>query len=144
MNESRAPLHLWIVGILALLWNSFGCYDYLMTQTQNEQYLAMFTPEQRTYFSSFPAWTVAAWAIGVWGALAGSILLLIRKRLAVTAFGLSLLGLAISTFWQFFISATPMRKVMGQTETIITVFVWVVAIALLLYARAQSARGVLR
>ena len=29
--SARAPAHLWIVGILALLWNCFGCYDYLMT-----------------------------------------------------------------------------------------------------------------
>ena len=32
------PRHLWIVGALALLWNSFGCFDYLMTQTANEAY----------------------------------------------------------------------------------------------------------
>ena len=35
VQAARAPVHLWIVGILATLWNAFGCYDYIMTQTGN-------------------------------------------------------------------------------------------------------------
>jgi len=31
----KTPIHLWVVGILAILWNSIGAVDYLMTQTQN-------------------------------------------------------------------------------------------------------------
>jgi hypothetical protein len=34
--ERRVPIHLWIVGILALLWNAYGCYDYVMTTTGDE------------------------------------------------------------------------------------------------------------
>ena len=56
----------------------FGAFDYTMTQTKNAEYLAAFTPEQRTYFESFPTWMEAAWALGIWGALAGSALLLLR------------------------------------------------------------------
>jgi hypothetical protein len=40
------------------------------------------------------------WALGVWGALAGSMLLLLRSRRAVTAFAASLVGLAVSTGYQ--------------------------------------------
>ena len=52
MNEvpkaagTRAPWHLWVVGIISLLWNAMGAFDYLMSQTRNEQYMAAFTPEQ--------------------------------------------------------------------------------------------------
>ena len=67
--EGRTPVHLWIVGVLATFWNAFGCFDYLMTQTRNEQYLANFTDPQRVYFESFPVWMEAAWACGVWGGL---------------------------------------------------------------------------
>ena len=93
--ESRTPVHLWIVGALATIWNAFGGFDYLMTQTRNEQYLANFTDPQRVYFDSFPMWMEAAWAFGVWGGLLGSLLLLARSRFAVTAFGVSLAGLAV-------------------------------------------------
>ena len=36
----RTPWHLWVVGILALLWNSFGCVDYFMTQTRKDEWFA--------------------------------------------------------------------------------------------------------
>ena len=35
-----APLLLWIVGIVSLLWNSYGCYDYTMTKLDPAHYLA--------------------------------------------------------------------------------------------------------
>ena len=67
--RAKTPLHLWIVGMLAIVWNAFGAFDYLMTQTRNEAYLANFTDPQRIYFESFPIWMEATWAFGVWGGL---------------------------------------------------------------------------
>ena len=34
-----APWHLWVVGIVSLLWNAFGAYDFIMTNTQGEAYM---------------------------------------------------------------------------------------------------------
>ena len=42
--QARTPVHLWIVGILSLLWNCFGAYDYLMTRTHNMEYLKTAMP----------------------------------------------------------------------------------------------------
>ena len=42
--STRTPAHLWIVGILSLLWNGFGCYDYLMTRMRNTDYLKSVMP----------------------------------------------------------------------------------------------------
>ena len=89
-QTAKAPLHLWIVGVLAVLWNAIGAFDYSATQLRLEAYMSAFTPEQLEYFYGFPAWTVAAWAIAVWGALLGSIALLLRKAWAVWAFGISI------------------------------------------------------
>ena len=60
VTHARRPWHLWLVGILGLLWNLVGAYDYLMTQTQNVSYMSQFTPEQLEYFYGFPTWVVAA------------------------------------------------------------------------------------
>src|SRR3546814_14306055 len=70
--------------------------DYMMTKLGNADYLSAFTPEQIAYFQGFPLWANIGWAFGVWGSVLGSILLLARSRHAVTAFAVSLLGLAIS------------------------------------------------
>lgn len=140
---TKTPLHLWIVGGLSLLWNSFGCFDYIMTQTRNEAYMAQFTEAQRAYFDSFPMLMETAWAFGVWGALAGSVLLLMRSRHAVTAFGLSLTGLALSTLWQFVLAPAPMPD-MPAAAGIMNVVIWLGAIGFLVYAWKQKAAGVLR
>jgi hypothetical protein len=141
--DSRTPMHLWIVAVLATIWNAFGCFDYLMTQTRNEQYLAHFTDPQRIYFDSFPVWMEAAWACGVWGGFAGSLLLLARSRYAVHAFALSLAGLAISTVYQYVLS-TPPPEMMGAAMMVMNLAIWAAAIGLLVYAMRMRQRGVLR
>ena len=141
--DGRTPVHLWIVGGLSALWNAFGCYDYLMTQTKNEAYLAMFTDAQRAYFDSFPLVMDAAWAFGVWGALAGSLLLLARSRHAVAAFAVSLAGLAVGTVWQYVISSPP-PEMSSTLMVVMNLAIWAVAIALLVYALRMRRRGVLR
>lgn len=144
MNDrSKAPRHLWIVGVVSVLWNAFGAFDYLMTQTRNEAYMANFTAEQRLYFDTFPAWLVSLWALGVWGALAGSVLLLMRSRHAVTAFVVSLLGLAGSTLYQFAVAEVP-ESLKTPGMLVMNLVIWAIAIALLVYARTMRARGVLR
>lgn len=139
----RTPAHLWIVGGLSALWNAFGAFDYVMTQTANEEYLAAFTDAQRDYFASFPTWMDAAWAIGIWGALLGSLLLLARSRYAELAFAASLLGLLASTVWQFVLSDPP-ADLMSPAMIGFSLLIWAVAIGLFLYARRMRARGVLR
>ena len=140
---ARRPVHLWIVGILATIWNAFGAFDYVMTQTANQAYLSQMTAEQRDYFLAFPPLMDAAWALGVWGAFLGSLLLLARSRHAVSAFAVSLIGLAISTVYQYFVSTPPDSLVNGVMIGM-NVAIWVIAIALFLYARRQRANGVLR
>ncbi|MDO7630157.1 MAG: hypothetical protein MUQ84_04420, partial [Loktanella sp.] len=72
----KTPLHLWIVGVLSLLWNAGSGYDYLMTRLESTAYLAVLTEPQRAFLDAAPMWFNATWAIGVWFAILGSILLL--------------------------------------------------------------------
>ena len=75
--RSKTPVHLWIVGVLALLWNGMGAFDYLATQLELDFYMSQFTPEQLEYFNSFPKLMTACWAFAIWGAVAGTIGLLL-------------------------------------------------------------------
>ena len=74
-TQVRTPVHLWIVGALALLWNGFGAYDYLMTRMRNTDYLAAMMPTvdpnaALAWVDGFPIWAQIGWALGVWGGLA--------------------------------------------------------------------------
>jgi hypothetical protein len=139
---SRAPWHLWLVGLLAVLWNAMGAFDYLMTQTRNEAYMARFTPEQLEFFYGFPWWVVSFWAIAVWGSVLGSLLLLLRKRFAVEVFGVSLIAMVITTIHNYGFSG-GYEVVGGVVPILFSVLIFLIAFGLLLYARAMRRRGVL-
>ena len=137
----RTPLHLWVVGVLSLLWNAMGAFDYLATQLKLDFYMSQFSEEQLAYFYEIPPWAVSGWAFGVWGAVAGSIGLLLRRRWAVWAFAVSLAGVAVSSLHSLVLSEGA--ATMGTGGMIFTAIIWVIAIALLVYARAQAKTGVL-
>lgn len=139
--RARTPIHLWIVGLLSLLWGAMGALDYLAAQMRWDFYMSQFSEEQLEYFYGFPAWMVAGWALAVWAGLAGAVGLLMRRSWAVWMYVLSLVGMAISTFYNFIL--TDGGEVMGSGATVFSVVIWVVAIALLLYSRRQAMRGVL-
>lgn len=139
--RGKTPLHLWIVGILALLWNFVGAFDYLATQLKLESYMSQFTQAQLDYFYAFPKWAVSGWAIGVWGSVLGTIFLLMRRRWAVWAFGASLVGLVVTTIYNFVL--TNGAEVMGGGGTMFSIVIWVVAIFLFVYSRNQAKAGVL-
>ena len=140
---AKTPWHLWLVGVLAVLWNGFGIYDYIMTNTQGATYMASMgmTEAQIAYFNDMPTWMTAAWALGVWGAFAGSILLLLRMKWAFHAFAISLLGLIGS--WIYSLTSNG-PQVMGGAVIGMTVLITIVAVALVWYAHRMTKAGVLR
>jgi hypothetical protein len=141
-SNRHTPRHLWVIGGLSVPWNAMGAFDYLMTQTHNEAYMGQFTPEQLDYFYGFPAWLVAFWAIAVWGGLLGSLLLLLKKRLAVGIFLASLVAALLTTVYNYGLSNG--LEVVGHPAAIaFSALILVVALLLYLYARAMRNRGVL-
>ena len=140
-DNVKTPVHLWIIGVVSLLWNAMGAFDYLATKLRLDFYMSQFTPEQYEYFLAFPAWMVIAWAFGVWGSFFGSLSLLLRKSWAVWLFGASIAGLAVSTLYNFVLSNGA--EIMGSQGMIFTGVIWVIALLLFFYARAMDKRGVL-
>ncbi len=145
--SAKAPAHLWIVGVLALLWNGFGVYDYLMTRTKGAAYVDSMMPgtgeAMMAYIDSFPLWASFGWGLGVWMGLLGSVLLLMRHRLAVAAFAFSLAGALIGIGYQLMRPADipAMRE---GFNSIVPYLVLAIALALMLYARSLRAKGMLR
>ena len=147
-TTAKPPIHLWIVGGLATLWNGFGCFDYFMTRTRGAAYIEsmMHTVEGEAimaYINGFPIWAAAGWGLGVWGGLAGAILLLMRHRWAVPVLLASLVGAIVGIGYQL---ANPSRIVelsMGVNAVMPYVII-AIAISLFVYARAMRIKGVLR
>ena len=140
-TPDQTPWHLWLVGILGLLWDSMGAFDYLMTQTQNESYMSQFTLEQLEFFYGFPTWVVVFWALAVWGGVLGMLLLLLKRRLAVPVLLVSFLAMIVTSIQNFLLSNG--LEVVGGAGLLFSALIFVFALGLWLYARSMAERGVL-
>jgi hypothetical protein len=139
--RSKTPIHLWIVGVLALLWNLMGAFDYLAAKLQLDFYMSKFTEQQLEYFYGFPKLITAFWAFAVWGAVVGSIGLLLRKKWAVWAFAVACTGMVFTTIYNY--GMTNGAEVMGSTGVIFSIVIWIIALFLLYYSWSQAKKGVL-
>ena len=136
------PWHLWVIGAIAVLWNAMGAFDYVMTETRNAAYMSAFTPEQLAFFYRLPGWVIAAWAIAVWGGILGALLLLLRRRLAVWVFLVSLVAMVVTTIHNYVLS-NGLEIFADAGSHALTAAIFVIALGLFIYARAMSKRGVL-
>ena len=136
------PWHLWVIGAIAVLWNAMGAFDYVMTETRNAAYMSAFTPEQLAFFYGFPAWVIAAWAIAVWGGILGALLLLLRRRLAVWVFLVSLVAMVVTTIHNYVLS-DGLEIFADAGSQAFTAVIFVIALGLFIYSRAMHNRGVL-
>lgn len=138
-GRAATPWHLWLVGGLTLLFNAMGIISYLTTKLGMLAAMGL-TPEQIAFMESYPAWISAFWALGVWGAFAGSLLLLLRSRWAVAAMVVATVGLVGTTIGNYLVLEVPATM---QAHTL-DVAIWVVTLFLLFYSRRMALAGVLR
>lgn len=143
-RRRATPWHLWVVGVVAVLWNAFGCWDYTMTHLKGEVHLRAFgmTDAQIAYFDAMPAWTHATWAIGVWGGLLGALLLLARRRWATPVFVLSFLGFLGGQIYNHVLSDASAAA--GPNAWVMNVVIGAACVFFIWYASAMAKRAVLR
>lgn len=142
----RTPAHLWVVGILSLLWNAFGAYDYVMSRLRNVDYLGSMGVDANVmlaYIDGMPVWSQFGWGLGVWASVLGSVLLLMRSRYAVHAFIASLVGMAMSLGWEMVGSSAPAELKQGGMAYMPLIII-AVGLAQLWYSWRQRSAGVLR
>lgn len=147
--SARTPAHLWIVGILSLLWNCFGAYDYTMTKMRNMDYLQGMMPgadvdRMLAYLDAMPMYAHFGWGLGVWAGLLGAVLLLMRSRYALWAFSASLIGMALSFGGQY-VAGPPMPPEMTEgAMKYMPLVIVALGVAQAWYAWRETKAGVLR
>lgn len=137
-NPVRTPWHLWVIGGVSLLWNSFGAFDFAATVTHFDAWLQNFPPEILDYVYSQPVWMFVLWGIGTWGGAIGSILLLMRKAAAVQVLVASLLAASLSTLAGL-VNEVPE----AMSNPALTIGIMVCATGLVAYAWWLAREGVL-
>ena len=147
--RTSAPWHLWVIGFLASVFMAFGAWDYLMKQLRDPAYITSMsepvgvTLEQAlSYFDAMPVFAHAAWAVAVWGTLAGSLMLLARSGWSRWLLTIGLVGMTVSTIYQQSNPITPGMDTSGPL--VFAIILFVIVGALIWYAHAMWKRGVLR
>jgi hypothetical protein len=141
---ARPPLAYWVVAIVGALWNAFGATDYVMTRTRNQAWVAQGGDPAAilAWVDAMPLWAQVGWGLGVWGSVAGSVLMLVRSRHAAAAFLVSLIGAVVSFAYQF-THAMP-GPAANTAAVVMPLVILAIVTALWRYCAHAARRGWLR
>jgi hypothetical protein len=140
----KMPWHLWLIGVIAVLFNAIGVFDFVMSMAQGAKYQASagMTPDQIAHYLGMPGWMTVVWAVGVFGAFLASILLLLRRKLALPVFVLSLAAFLVSVVYTYVL--TNGGAIMGQQMAITSAVIAGLLVFFSGYSWLMAERGVLR
>lgn len=139
----KTPWHLWVVGVIAVLFNAIGVFDFVMSMAQGAKYQASagMTPDQIAHYQQMPGWMTVVWAVGVFGAFLASILLLLRRQQAFPVFIVSLAAFLVSLLYTYVL--TDGGAVMGKEMAIVSAIIAALLVFFSWYSRFMTQRGVL-
>lgn len=86
----KIPVWFWVIAVFALLWNLMGVYSFYAHTFISEAALAELSEAERALYGEYPTWTSIVFAIAVFGGLAGSLGLILKKKWSKIAFIISL------------------------------------------------------
>ncbi len=141
-QPAKLPVWFWVIAGAAIVWNLFGVGAYIGQVTTSPEALAAMPEAERTLMENIPAWSTALFAIAVFTGLAGSILLLLRRRLSVPVFGVSLASVLVQMF--YWLVLTSSLAVYGAGGIVMPALVIVIAVFLVWYSMSAKGKGWLR
>ena len=133
----RAPTHLWVVGLLLVLWNCWGLFGAVAAQRG----LFPMPDEAVSYFEQQPAWFMLLADLSPLAGVAGSIALLMQSRWASLLFAAQLAIVVLANLYEVVIGTSLLLR--GGPVVGSTIFLAVVLAAQVLYARYLLKRDVL-
>lgn len=129
----------WVIAIIALLWNLSGLFAFYSEVFITEEALSSLTDAQRQLYESTPVWLKVFYGIAVFGGTLGCIVLLLRKKLSIQLFAISLIAIIIQMSYSLFM--TNAIEVYGIISAIMPVVVIGIGVFLVWYSRRSKNIG---
>ena len=85
----------------ALVWNLLGVFAFIMQQLMTPEMIALLPENQQDAYRNIPLWSTAAFAVAVFSACLGSIMLIVRKALAREFFLVSFIAVLVQQYYNF-------------------------------------------
>ena len=137
------PWHIWVVGLLGLVWSAGGAADHALTFFDVEAYTSQMPQGMRTALASYPPWMNIVWGLAVWMPVLGCLLLLGRIKTSAWILGAAVVLVLVAGIYNFVFADPPMNQVAGNTIALFWAGATAIATFLWLYARQMSMDGVL-
>ena len=136
---AKTPWHVWVVGILSLLWYLSGAYVIMLAQHGTYPGLPA---DEAAYYAAKPLYLELIADIALLAGIAGSVALLMRRAWAVPLY--AVLAAAVLLGHALELAGGTSRAFANQGAMIATVVILAWAVLNWLHARAMQRRGVLR
>lgn len=133
----RAPAHLWVVGLMLVLWNGWGVAIAVAAQTNRMPVADVVTS---AYFDAQPLWFVLLADLGPFAGLAGAVALLVQSRWALWLFAAQFTILAIANLYELAIGTSLLLSIpesRGMTATLAVLLLGQIAYVYLLKRRSR-------
>ena len=139
IETRRAPLHLWVIGALLVLWNGWGAALAFVAQFGD---MPDTSPEATAYFDAQPLWFVLFADIGPLAGIGGAVALLLQHRIAAKLFMLQLAVIVLANAFELLAGTSFMlRQPSAAVGTLL--FLLPLLAAQIIYARWLARKGVL-
>lgn len=131
----------WLVGVFTLIWSLLGTMNFFMQL--NPEMLATMPENHRAIAENRPAWVTAAFGLAVFGGSLGSLLLLLRRRIALPVFVAAFIGVLLAMAHALFLMNIPLGYSAGEIVLAVILPI-IVAGFLVWYGRFADRRGWLK
>lgn len=135
----KPPTSFWIVGVVALLWNLMGVYQFYLGNYELESLRESVSAEAFSIMESLPMWYSIVFAVAVFSGVLGCVLVLMKKKFAIPVFAISLLTvLVVEIYW---LLGTDIIQTSGYIAALMPMIVIAVAIFLYYYSKGAARNG---
>lgn len=140
-NLTKAATWFMVVVVLAIIWNAMGVMAYIISVTMSAEDFLKLSQAEQILHNATPVWAKGAFAIAVFGGLLGSLLLLLKKSLALPVLIVSFIAIMVQMYNAFFIQDS--FAVFGPGGAIMPIMVVVIAVLLIWLTKyAQSKKWI--
>lgn len=113
-TREKAPAWFWVVSVVLLVWAALGLFSFYMHLKIDKAALDQMTPYDRAFFLHLPPWMTYDFALATITAAVAALCLLLRLRVAMPLYLLSLIGIVIQFGW--ILGATDIIAVKGVAQ----------------------------
>lgn len=141
-TTANKPKWFLAISIFALIWNLLGVFAYIAQMMITPEILDTLPEAERTIIENTPSWAISAFAVAVWGGALGSLLLLLKKKIAVYVLALSFVGVLVQLYHSIVIANSI--AVYGPGDLIMPIMVLLIGGGLIWYSNDLTKKGWLK